>query len=239
MKDGDKQRVKRVRRALDIVNGTLDDIKKRQDGAIERFKKEHPNRPVPGIPKNKNAVTIDPESQLQLEAAQIGIRIALATGSWFFENKEIVELGSQTEDEHKLDEDPTGLFEARAVIEAAKRGDRFARRALHNKLMDEIDDEFPILMEYRKYLIWLLGDTREGKRRRGRHPKTQSRERSLDLQSVGIAISHGFRLTRNRASVRPSAASLVADALAEFGIHMTEANVELIAKSVDTKKSEE
>jgi hypothetical protein len=31
----------------------------------------------------------------------------------------------------------------------------------------------------------------------------------------------------------------VADALAEFGIHMTEANVELIAKSVDTKKSEE
>jgi len=123
MKDGDKQRVKRVRRALDIVNGTLDDIKKRQDGAIERFKKEHPNRPVPGIPKNKNAVTIDPESQLQLEAAQIGIRIALATGSWFFENKEIVELGSQTEEEHKLYKDPTGLFEARAVIEAAKRGD--------------------------------------------------------------------------------------------------------------------
>jgi len=160
MKDGDKQRAKRIRRALDRVNGTLGDIKKRQDQAIDRFEKEHRNRPVPGIPKSKNAVTIDPESQLQLEAAQIGIRIALATGSWFFENKEIVELGSQTEDEHKLDEDPTGLFEARAVIEAAKSGDRFARRALHNKLMGEIDDDFPILEEYKKYLICCCG-TRE------------------------------------------------------------------------------
>ena len=239
MKDGDKQRAKRIRRALDRVNGTLGDIKKRQDQAIDRFEKEHRNRPVPGIPKSKNAVTIDPESQLQLEAAQIGIRIALATGSWFFENKEIVELGSQTEDEHKLDEDPTGLFEARAVIEAAKSGDRFARRALHNKLMGEIDDNFPILEEYKKYLIWLLWDTREGKRRRGRHPKLNHARDGWICKAVGIAISHGFRLTRNRASDRPSAASLVADALAEFGIHMTEANVELIAKSVDTKKSEE
>jgi len=96
MKEGDSQRAKRVRRALVEVNGTLGDIKKRQDEAMERFKKEHPKRSVLGIPKNKNAVTIDPESQLQLEAAQIWIRIALATGSWFFENKKIVELGSQT-----------------------------------------------------------------------------------------------------------------------------------------------
>ena len=197
------------------------------------------NRPVPGIHKSKNAITIDPEPQLQLEAAQIGIRIALATGSWFFENKEIVESGPQTEYEYKLYKDPTGLYQARAVIEAAKRGDRFARRALHHKLMMEIDDELPILMEYKKYLIWLLGDTREGKRRRGRHPKLNHQRDRWIREAVGVAISHGFRLTRNRASDGPSAASLVADALAEFGVHMTEANVELIAKGVDTKKSEE
>jgi hypothetical protein len=236
MKGVDKQR---VRRAVDIMNGTLDDIKKRQEKAVERFKKEHSNRLVLGIHKSKNAATIDSKPRLQLEAAQIGIRIALATGSWFFENKEIVELGSQTENEYKLYKDPTGLFEARSVIEEAKRGDRFARRALHNKLMSEIDDDFPILMEYKKYLIWLLWDTREGKRRRGRHPKLNHARDRWICEAVGIAISHGFRLTRNRASDRPSAASLVADALAEFGVHMTEANVELIAKGVDTKKPEE
>jgi hypothetical protein len=228
MKDGDKKR--RIRRALDRLNGTLDDIKKRQDEAIERFKKEHPIRLVPGI---------DPEPQLQLNAAQIGIRAALAAGSWFFENKERAELGAQTKDEYTLYKDPTGLFEARAVIEAAKKGDRFARRALHNKLILEIDDDFPIIEEYKKYLVWLLQNTRESKRSRGRHPKLNHARDTWIRKAVGIAIGHGFRLTRNRASDRPSAASLVADALAEFGIHMTEANVELIAKGVDTKRSEE
>ena len=47
MKDSDKP--KRIRRALDRVNGSLDDIKKRQDEAIERFEKEHPFRLTPGI----------------------------------------------------------------------------------------------------------------------------------------------------------------------------------------------
>jgi hypothetical protein len=239
MKDGDKQRAKRIRRAVDRVNDSLDNIKKRQEEAVQRFKKNNAKGRCPDSPKLKNAVTIDPEYQLQLEAAQIGIRIALATGTWFFENKEIAERGSQTENERKLYEDPTGSFEARAVIEEAKRGDRFARRALHNKLIDEIDDDFPILAEYKKYLIWLLWDTREGKRRRGRHPKLNHTRDRWIREAVGNAITHGFRLTRNRASHMPSAASLVADALTEFGVHMTEANVELIAKGVDAKKSEE
>ena len=228
MKDSDKP--KRIRRALERVNGSLDDIKKRQDEAIERFEKEHPFRLTPGI---------DPEPQLQLNAAQKGIRAALAAGSWFFENKEIVQRGSQTENEHTLYKDPTGLFEARAVIEAAKKGDRFARRALHNKLIVEVDEDFPIIEEYKKYLIWLLQDTREGKQRRGRHPKLNHQRDKWICMAVACAMSHGLRLTRNRASDTPSAASLVAEALAEFGIHMTEANVELIAKNVDPKKSEE
>jgi hypothetical protein len=236
--DNDKQR-ERVRRALDRVYGTLDDIKKRQDEAVERFKKERQKRAAPGRAKSKNAVTTDPESQIQLEAAQIGIRIALATGSWFFENKEIVALGSQMEDEHKLYNDPVGLFEARAVIDAAKKGDRFARRALHNKLIGEIGDDFPIIEGYKKYLIWLLRETREGKQRKGRHPKLNHARDRWICEAVSVAMSHGFRLTRNRASDKPSAASLVADALTAFGIHMTEANVELIAKNVDPKKSEE
>ena len=147
-------------------------------------------------------------------------------------------LGPQTENEQKLYEDPTGLFEAKAVIEEAKKGDRFARYALHNKLIYEIDEDFPIIDEYKKYLIWLLRDTREGKRRRGRHPKLNHIRDRWICEAVDVAMTHGFRLTRNRASDRPSAASLVADALAEFGIHMTEANVEVIAKNVP-KKSEE
>jgi hypothetical protein len=131
------------------------------------------------------------------------------------------------------------LAEARAVIEAAKKGDRFARRALHSKLSDDIADDLPIMGEYKKYLFWLLHDTQDGKQRKGRHPKLNHHRDQWICKAVSLAMSHGFRLTRNRASDAPSAASLVADALTEFGFHMTEANVELIAKNVDPKKSEE
>ena len=108
---------------------------------------------------------------------------------------------------------------------------------MHNLLIFEIDDDFPIIEEYKKYLIWLLWDTREGKQRRGRQPKLNHHRDKWICSAVACAMSHGLRLTRNRASDTPSAASLVAEALAEFGIHMTEANVELIAKNVDPKKS--
>jgi hypothetical protein len=207
--------------------------------AEERFKKERQKRAARGRAKSKNAATADPEYQLQLEGAEIGVRCALAAGSWFFENKELVALGSQAEEYQKLREDPVGLSEARAVIEAAKKGDRFARRALHSKLSDDIADDLPIMGEYKKYLHWLLYDTREGKQRKGRHPKLNHHRDHWICNAVSTAMNYSFRLTRNRASDKPSAASLVADALTEFGIHMTEANVELIAKDVDPKKSEE
>ena len=191
--DGDKERAEHIRLAIDRVNHSLDDISKRAAKAIERFKKERANRP-----KGKNAVNTDPEFELQLEGAQIGIRNTLGAGSWFFENKEIVARGPQLENEQKLYEDPVGLFEAKAVIEEAKKGDRFARYALHNKLILEIDDDFPIIEEYKKYLIWMLRDTREGKRRRGRHPKLNHVRDRWICEAVDVAVTHGFRLTRNR-----------------------------------------
>jgi hypothetical protein len=230
----DKDKRERWRRGMDEIEKEFGE---RITKAIERFK-ERRKKAASGGAKSKDVGT-DPEPRLQLEAAEIGVRTALAAGSWFFENKEIMAQGSQTENEHTLYKDPMGLFEARAVIEAAKKGDRFARRALHNKLIDEIGDDFPIMEEYKKYLIWLLHDTREGKHRRGRHPKLNHARDKWICKAVSVAMNHGFRLTRNRASDKPSAASLVADALTEFGIHMTEANVELIAKDVDPKTSEE
>jgi hypothetical protein len=229
----------RIERFLRHMHELEDEIGGRMTRAVERFKKERQKRTPPGRVKSKNAVTTDPESQIQLEAAQIQIRTCLALGSWFFENKTIVASGPEDENEYKLYKDPAGLSEARAVIEAAKKGDRFARRPLHDMLILVIDDDFPITEEYKKYLIWLLRETREGKQRRGRHPNLNKVRDDWICRAVSEAMSHGFRLTRNRTSDRPSAASLVADALTEFGIHMTEANVELIAKKVGPKKSEE
>lgn len=215
---------------LDRVENDFGDFDKRISKAIERFKKKQPS---------KNAVAGDFEYHCQLAAAQIGIRIALAAGSYFFEDQQRAALTVQAADEHKLHEDSTGLFEARSIIEAAKRGDGFARRALHNKLIEEIRDDLPPLMEYKKYLIWLLQETRQGKPGKGRRPRLNYARDLWIRMAVADAMTHGFLLTRNRASTKPSAASLVAEALCEFGIHMTEANIELIAKGVDPKKSEE
>jgi hypothetical protein len=219
-----------LQRVLDRVENDFGDFDKRISKAIERFKKLQPSKP---------GVTGDYEYHLQLEAAQIGVRTTLAAGSYFFENQQMAALSAQSADEYKLHEDPTGLFEALPIIEAAKRGDQIARHALHNKLMNEIGDDLPLLMEYKKYLIWLLYETREGKPSRGRRPRLNHARDRWIRKAVAGAMTHGFLLTRNRASTKPSAASLVSEALCEFGIHMTEANVELIAKGVDPKKSEE
>jgi hypothetical protein len=247
------------KRAEKAVENTLDDMSKRVDEAVERFRKKHPSQKdaalerlrrahdrVRSVERPKKADTEavihaanQYEAVLKLEAAQHTIRAALGHGAWFFENKEIVALGSQSSDEFALHQDPWGSSEGRAIVERAKKGDQFARRALHNKLIYEIRDDLLPVGEYQEYLLWLLRSTREGKRRRGRHPKLNHQRDRWICEAVRGAMSHGFRLTRNRESAGPSASSLVAEALTEFGIHMTEANVELIAKDVDPKKSEE
>ena len=106
--DGDKERAERIRRAIARADDSLDDFNKRVAKAIERFEKERANRP-----KGKKTVNTDRELELQLEAAQIGIRYALAAGSWFFENKQIAASGPQVEYERKLYEDPNRRGEER------------------------------------------------------------------------------------------------------------------------------
>jgi hypothetical protein len=204
-----------------------------------QFRKTQRNTTASRNSTRTNPGATDHEFKISLEAAQSTVRTALARGSGFFKNQETAVSVAQAMEFEKLQDDLLGCFEARPVIEAAKKGDRVSRHALHNKLSDDIAGDFPILGEYKKYLMWLLASTRETKGRRGRLPKLNAARDHWIRIAVEMAMTFGFRLTRNRASEHPSAASLVAEALAEFGVPMTEANVELIAKDVKLKRSED
>jgi hypothetical protein len=63
---------------------------------------------------------------------------------------------------------------------------------------------------------------------RGRPPRDTYERDMVTAEAVFYAKECGLRATRNRASEQPSACSLVAEELAAFGVHMTEATVEKI-----------
>jgi hypothetical protein len=81
---------------------------------------------------------------------------------------------------------------------------------------------------------------REPRPQRGR-PRSPSDNRDINIAvAVRLAQRAGLGTTRNRASRRPSACSVVAEELRAFGVHMTEAAVEKIwyarASKYDTRE---
>ena len=121
--------------------------------------------------------------------------------------------------------DPT---KAEPIINAAAAGDQLARKAVHTAAKWFVENGEPLPDVLRRYVVDLLLVTRGGPGRRGRKPHQNFLRDYLIRHAVRAVCEYGFAETRNPATSTPSACSIVAEVLAENGVHMTERNVEEI-----------
>lgn len=116
---------------------------------------------------------------------------------------------------------------APGLILAAWEGDEAAEAAVRMMALDLVERDEPLPPNLKKFVLDLLGGRKPA--RRGGRPVQHTMARDLD---IAIAVSNmvflGFRPTRNRSTVSPSACSIVADALAAIGSALGERRVEAI-----------
>ena len=113
---------------------------------------------------------------------------------------------------------------AKGIVEAAKAGDHDARAALHLAIAWMLRERAELPDPLRQYLIDLLV-TAGGPHKRGRRAHEHHVRNSVIALAVKAVMGHGFDHRRNQATDGPSACSIVAEALADVGIYMTEANI--------------
>ena len=121
---------------------------------------------------------------------------------------------------------------ATALIEAAEAGDPVAIEAVHQAIIWFVRNDEPLPEQLRAYLIELLLLHPGRKKKRGRHHDNYLRDSLINL-AVKAAMDCGLSRTRNDATDGPSACSVVAEVLAENGVHMDESNVERITRPAD------
>jgi hypothetical protein len=125
--------------------------------------------------------------------------------------------------------DPQAAKATAEVIKAARAGDSDARAALHDAIAWMIREKEQLPDPLRDYLLELLSvDT--GPRKRGPQPHQHHLRDGLIAHAVRAVMDHGYDHRRNRATKTPSACSIVAEVLAEMGVHMTEKNVEKVSR---------
>ena len=118
---------------------------------------------------------------------------------------------------------------AAALIEAAEAGDPVATEAVHQAIIWFVRNDEPLTEQLREYLIELLLLRPGRKQKRGRHHDNYLRDDRIKF-AVKAAMDCGLGHTRNDATDGPSACSVVAEVLAENGVHMDESNVERITR---------
>jgi hypothetical protein len=114
---------------------------------------------------------------------------------------------------------------ARSLIEMAKVGGEDADSALCQLAVDFIQGSCPMPSNLGRYISARLRSStgaRARPKRRGPKTYTNFRRNFAIVCAVARLVSQGFCVTRNRATTRESACSIVAAALERLGIHLSE-----------------
>lgn len=116
------------------------------------------------------------------------------------------------------------------LIGRARKGNQVAKQLLCELAADHLETNRDLPPALKEFLIEVLrAKDHDRQRKRGLDPFA-NHPRNFDIACtiLNVASLRGFKATRNRATETDSACSVVVQALARLGIHMSEANVEKI-----------
>jgi hypothetical protein len=116
------------------------------------------------------------------------------------------------------------------VVDVAERGDPIARAAVHHAIAWYLKNRVDLPDALRHYLIEFLL-CKDHKKQPGRLPHQNYLRDGLIRLAVAAVEAHGFAKTRNPAAKSPSACSIVCQVLGEYGVAMSEKNVEAVASA--------
>ena len=128
---------------------------------------------------------------------------------------------------------------ARLIVKA-RAGDYVAKSVLYRLAADFVESGWAMPKRLGEYIGHRLkAEALNSRKRPGRDPYANRRRNFRIARTICEVVKLGFRPTRNRASQNKSACSIVAQALARGGIHLSESAVEKIWQRFSLTFSEE
>ena len=113
------------------------------------------------------------------------------------------------------------------LISEAILGDPYAQDILCDFASTLTADDKSLPLWLQEYVVWAAHQG-EIRRKRGRDRYAARHRNETIANAVNILAEDGYSPTRNAATTRECGSSIIANALAQIGIHMTEANVAAI-----------